>query len=170
MADSPTNARRTILAAGLLGGVLGGVCSFAANRMIVPAPAGKDESAAKSAADARPVVESFIGKLHSEAAEDLGAEMKQGRWLITEQEYASFRGQFVGDRARFAKLYGERTGEFELVREEALSPSLVRFVFLEKYQHDGVLWFFVVFRTMGDWRIVGVSWKDRLAVAVDAVK
>jgi hypothetical protein len=170
MAESSTFPRRTILAAGLLGGVLGGVCSFAANRMIVPVTPRKDESAARSASEARPVVESFIGRLHSEAAEELSAEVKQGRWLITDQEYASFRGQFVGDRARFAKLYGERSGEFEFVREEALSSSLVRFAVLEKYQHDGVLWFFVVYRTMGDWRIVGVSWKDKLAVAVDAVK
>jgi len=169
MAETATSTRRTVLAAGLLGGVLGGVISFAASRMIVPVPHGKDEAKARSAAEARPVVESFIGKLRDEAA-GLGTEIEQGRWLITPQEYASFRGQFVGDRGRFAMQYGERTGEFELVREEAVSPSLVRFVFLEKYQRDGVLWFFVVFRTMGDWRIVGVSWKDRLAVAVDAVK
>lgn len=170
MAESTSITRRTLLAAGVLGGVLGGVCSFVANRMIVPVQPGKDEIVARSAADARSVVESFIDKLRGETAEDLSEEVKQGRWLITEQEYRSFRGQFVGDRGRLAMQYGNRTGEFEFVREEVLSPSLVRFIFLERYERDGVLWFFVVYRTMGDWRLVGVSWKDKLAQAVDAVK
>ena len=166
MTDNPTRMTRSILAAGVLGGVLGGIVSFAASRIIVPLPPSKSSSAA---AEARPVVDSFIGKLRDEKAEELTTEITNGRWLISEQEYASFRGQFNVDRARFSKQYGERTGEFELVREELRAASLVRIVYLERYQRDGVLWFFVVYRTMGEWRLVGVSWKEKLAVAVDAL-
>jgi len=166
MAESPTGMTRSIWAAGLLGGLLGGVVSFAASRIIVPAPAVTPSTAA---AESRPVVESFIGKLQSEKADGLEAEATSGRWLVTEQELASFRGQFNADRTRFVQQYGPRTGEFELVREEVLGPSIVRVVYLERYQRDGILWIFVVYRTIGEWRVVGVSWKEKLAVAVDAL-
>jgi hypothetical protein len=167
MTDSPTRITRSILAAGVLGGVLGGVAAFAASRMIVPATPGKTETAV-AASEARAVVESFISKLDDDKGEALADEVKSGRWLINEQEYASFRGQFTIDRARFRKQYGER-GEVEFVREEPLSPSLARLIYLERYQHDGILWIFVVYRTMGGWRLVGVSWKEKLAVAVDVL-
>ena len=45
MNDSPTRTTRSILAAGVLGGVLGGVAAFAASRMIVPALPVKTEAA-----------------------------------------------------------------------------------------------------------------------------
>ena len=166
MAESPTRMTRSIWAAGLLGGLLGGVVSFAASRIIVPAPSVVTSNAA---AEARPVVDSFVARLQAEKAEGLESEASRGRWLVSDQEMASFRGQFNADRARFAQQYGERTGEFELVREEVLSPSIVRFIFLERYQRDGVLWIFVVYRTMGEWRVVGLSWKEKLAVAVDVL-
>jgi hypothetical protein len=158
---------RSILAAGMLGGVLGGAAGVAASRMIVPAAPEKTDSPV-AASEARAVVESFVSKLGDDSGEALVGEKASGRWLISDQEYASFQGQFKVDRARFRKQYGER-GEMEFVREQSLSPSLVRLVYLERYQHDGILWIFVVYRTMGEWRLVGVSWKEKLAVAVDAL-
>ena len=166
MAETPTGMTRSIWAAGILGGLLGGVVSLAASRIIVPAPVVTPSTAG---AEARPVVESFIGKLQTEKADGLEAEVTSGRWLVTEQELASFRGQFNADRDRFVQQYGPRSGEFEPVREEVLGPSIVRLVYLERYQRDGILWIFVVYRTMGEWRVVGVSWKEKLAVAVDAL-
>ena len=167
MADAPS-ATKPIFLAGLLGGLLGGVFAFAAIRTVTPVPPAKPEAttSSESVDDARAVTEVFMTSVRDGKIDNLAAAVKNGAWLITDQEYAEFLGQFNGDRARFAKQYGGPAGQFELVREVKLSPSLVRFIYLEKYQRDGLLWFFVVYHTMDGWRLVGVTWKEKLAVSV----
>jgi hypothetical protein len=165
MADAQPVLTRPVIIAGLLGGLLGGVAAFAVGRVVVPAPSGKSD-AANPAADVRPLAESFLRRLQGDNLDELQIALQNGFWPITQQEYATFRGQFAADRARFVREFGDRTGEFELVRETTLSPSLVKFVYLEKYQRDGILWHLVLYHSQGDWRLIGVSWKEKLAVAV----
>jgi len=171
MSDQRSGMTRPILLAGLLGGLLGGGASFIANRTISPVPAAKSETRppTPSTEEARQVAESFLGSVRDGKQDQLAADVKNGVWLISEQEFASFLGQFNADRARFAKQYGESSHQYELVREVMLSPSLVRFIYLEKYQRDGVLWFLVLYHTMDGWRLVGVTWKEKLAVAVSGL-
>jgi hypothetical protein len=170
MPEPQTSLTRPIFLAGLLGGLLGGIVAYAAVRTIAPVPPAKTETATQGEppAEARQLVETFVAKLRSGRLKDLEEEVKRGAWLVSEQEFASFLGQHAGDRARFVAQYGE-PGEFEFVRAMVRSPSLVKFVYLEKYQRDGVLWFFVLYHSADAWRLVGVSWKDRLAVAVDSL-
>lgn len=160
-----------IIIAGLLGGLLGGVASFAASRMVVPAPATKSESQKQTplSSDARQVTDAFMTAVRDGATDQLAGAVKSGIWLISDQEYQSFLGQFTPDRKRYAKEYGEPSRQFELVREVALSPSLVRLIYLEKYPRDGILWFFVVYRSQDSWRLVGVTWKEKLAASVSGL-
>jgi hypothetical protein len=162
---------RSILIAGLLGGLLGGLVSFIAIRTITPASPAKPETPAPmhSGEEARQVAESFLGHVRDGKPDQLAVDVKNGVWLISEQEYASFLGQFAADRMRFTKDYGEPTGQFELVRDVRLSPSLVRLIYLEKYQRDGVLWFLVLYHTMDGWRLIGVTWKEKLAASLSGL-
>lgn len=171
MSDQRSGTTRPILIAGLLGGLLGGLVSFIAMRTITPAPPAKPEAAPPTHADeeTRQVAESFLGHVRDGKPDQLAADVKNGVWLITEQEYASFLGQFTADRARFTKDYGEPTGQYELVRDVRLSPSLVRLIYLEKYQRDGVLWFLTLYHTMDGWRLVGVTWKEKLAASLNGL-
>jgi hypothetical protein len=172
MSEPRSGAFRPILLSGLLGGLLGGSASFIANRTIVPTtPPAKSETAEppRSLDEARQVAESFLANVRDGKQDQLAADVKNGVWLVTDQEFATFLGQFTADRARFAKQYGEPSRQYELVREVVLSPSLVRLIYLEKYQRDGVLWFLVLYHTMDGWRLVGVTWKEKLAVAVDGL-
>lgn len=167
MADSRSGPTRPILIAGVLGGLLGGGASFIASRTITPVPTVKEEppTPPQSVQEARQVAEAFLMSVRDGNRDQLAADVKNGVWLITEQEYESFLRQFTADRDRFVKQYGQPIRHFELVRESILCPSVVRLTYLEKYERDGVLWFFVVYHTMDGWRLVGVSWKDKLAVA-----
>jgi hypothetical protein len=164
MPDEQSRMTRAILLAGLLGGLLGGVASFAASRVITPAPTARSETAPAAASEARPIAEGFMERVVAGKEDELAEAARRGVWLVTDQEYATFRGQFTADRARFAREFGPPAGQFEFVRESILSESLVHVVYLEKFQRDGVLWYFVLYRTADGWKLVGVSWKDKLGV------
>jgi hypothetical protein len=171
MPDAQGRMTGPIIVAGLLGGLLGGVASFAASRMIAPAPAAKSESPAQTpvATDARQITDAFMSAVRDGATDQLAGAVKSNVWLISDQEYANFLNQFTGDRVRYAKVYGEPSRQFELVREVALSPSLVRLIYLEKYTRDGILWYFVVYHSQDGWRLVGVTWKEKLAASVSGL-
>ena len=171
MPDSPARLTGPVVVAGLLGGLLGGVASFAASRMIAPAPATKSDSTTEApiASEARQITDAFMAAVRDGATDQLAGAVKSGVWLVSDKEYASFLGQFTPDRARYAKQYGEPSRQFELVREVTLSPSLVRLIYLEKYPRDGILWFFVVYHSEDGWRLVGVTWKEKLVSSVSGL-
>jgi len=171
MPENPPRMTRPVVLAGLLGGLLGGVASFAATRMITPAQPGHLDAVkvGEGLSEARQVAETFMAKVRTGKPDDLASEVRIGLWLVSDQEFHSFLGQFTADRKRFASELGDSTGQMELVREVLLSPSIVRLIYLEKYPRDGVLWFLVVYHTMDGWRLVGVTWKEKLAAAVSGL-
>jgi hypothetical protein len=168
MPENPPRMTRSIVLAGLLGGLLGGLASFAATRMIAPSvPSHADATKnGEGFSEARQVAETFMAKVRAGKPDELASEVMKGLWLVSDQEFASFLGQFTADRKRFAGEFGDPTGQMELVREAALSPSILRLIYLEKYPRDGVLWFLVMYHTMDGWRLIGVTWKEKLAAAV----
>lgn len=153
---------RAILIAGVFGGILGGVVSFAASRLIKPIEPVKADP---PPTPAREVAEAYISKLRSGKNDEFITDVRTGMALITEQEFAAFKQEFSDSRNRFSVMFGSRTGEYELVRESIISPSLARVIFLEKYERGGVLWFFVVYQCKDGWRLAGVSWNEKLALA-----
>lgn len=153
---------RSILIAGLLGGLLGGVAAFTASRLIKPVEPAKPEPVHSVA---REVADAYIAKLRAGKNDEFVTDVQTGMTLITEQEYAAFKLEFTGSRNRFVNMFGPRTGEYEFVREVALSPSLARVIYLEKYERGGVLWFFVLYQSKDGWRLTGVSWNEKLALA-----
>jgi hypothetical protein len=157
---------RSIVIAGLLGGLLGGVVSFAMSRVIKPAEPVRPEPLASPA---RELVEAYISKLRAGKNDEFVIDVRTGMALITEQEFATFKQEFTDSRNRFVSMFGSRTGEYELVRDSVISPSLARVIFLEKYERGGVLWFFVVYLCKDGWRLAGVSWNEKLALAAVGV-
>ncbi len=153
---------KPILFAGLLGGLLGGVLSFAASRWLVPTVAAKPDAAGSSPTltEARGVAEAFIGKLQAAKLDEFLQDVKQATPTFTEQEFAAFRKQFEDTRLNYLARNGPPLHEFELIRETALSPSLVRYVYLEKYTRGGVIWNFVLYHGKDQWRLDWVSHTD----------
>jgi hypothetical protein len=162
MPDNQSRMTRPILIAGLLGGLLGGVVSFAASRLITPAPAKQELPPPVQATEAREVADAFIAKLKVGKTDEFVQDVKAGITFMSEQEFAQFKSDFTESRKVIPQVLGRATGEFELVRETALSPSLVRLIYLEKYERGGVAWSFTLYRTQDGWRVDDVSWNRKL--------
>ena len=75
---------------------------------------------------------------------------------MTPEQFELFRKNVFDDRANAAKAYGPG-GEFEFCRESALSPTLVRLTYLEKYQRGCVVWLLVVYDSPSGWQMVSCT-------------
>ncbi|MCE9566955.1 MAG: hypothetical protein K8U57_33555 [Planctomycetes bacterium] len=149
---------KPILIAGLLGGLLGGMVSFAASRWIKPV------EPAKPRPEARDVAEAFVAKLKATKFDEFALDARFASANVTEEAFAKFKDKLTADRQLYANLYGSSTGEFDLLRETVLSPSLVRYEYLEKFERGGVIWFFVLYRGKDSWKLSFVDWTDKLAL------
>lgn len=165
---------RSILLAGLLGGLLGGAASFAAGRWLKPPEPPKSESATGSGGpaspEARQVAEAFVAKLRAGKFDEFALDAKVASAAVTDQTFAAFKARLDQERLVYGKLYGRSTGEFELLRETVLSPHLVRFAYLEKFENGGVIWFFILYRGSETWRLSYVDWSDKLALAFSGIQ
>ena len=164
MQENQSRMTKPILYAGLLGGLLGGVASFAASRVITPvAPAKQDQNLPPvPAIEARGVAESLIAKLRTGQYADFVEAVKQVMIFVNEKEFEMFRQRFEESRALYHGVYGQPTGDFELIGESSLRPELVRFVYLEKFQRGAVAWFFVLHHDQEKWRLNGIVWNKDL--------
>lgn len=158
---------RTILLAGLLGGLLGGAASFAAGRFIKPAePARSNSEIATS--EAREVADAFVAKLKAAKFEEFCNDAKANATFNSdEKEMAAFQDKLIKSRSAYVAYLGPSMGEFELLRTSALSPSLFRFVYLEKFEKGGVWWSFVLYRGKDSWKLVAADHGFNLASIFD---
>ena len=158
---------RPILLAGVLGGVLGGVVAVAAVKLLwsPPVEPPKVETNAQTfpiPAEARTIAEGFLSLLKAGKYDEFPDEVKKARTSISDDEFALFRKKFTQSRYLYHGMYGAVTGEYELMREFALRPDLVRFLYLEKFERGAVAWVFVLYRTKDGWRLNGVVWNEEL--------
>lgn len=156
---------RAVVIAGLAGGLLGGLASFAASRLIKPVVAVPQ---AAETSEAREVAGIFIQKLEEGKFEEFTRDVGSAAGA-TEEKFQAFKSRFYQERVLYEKLHGPSTRQFEFVRESVASPSLVRVVYLEKYQTGGVLWFFVLYRTRDGWKIASVDWNDNISVVFTGI-
>lgn len=142
---------RPILIAGLLGGVLGGVVSFAAGRLIKPPEPVKSDPIPN---EARERARSFIAKLRAGKFEEFAQDARAGTTIRTEAAFTEFQSKLLESRVAFTNGMGPTTGEFELLQETIAGTSLVRFVYLEKFERGGVVWILVLYRDRDSaWRL-----------------
>ena len=135
MPDNQSRTTRAVLIAGLLGGLLGGVVSFAAGRVIKPAPPPPPEP---PRSEAREVADAFVAKLRAGKIDEFTQDVKQGITFMSEQEFAKFKVDLAESRSVIPGVFGPATGEFELIRETTLSPSLVRLFYLEGRSYEEI--------------------------------
>jgi hypothetical protein len=156
---------RPILLAGLLGGLLGGAAAFVAVRLIGtaadPAKAETPQTFTASA-EVRGVAEAFLGKLKAMKYDEFIGDVKQGMTFLNETEFEAFKKAFLESRLLCHNVYGQLTGEYELLREVALRPELVRLVYLEKFDRGAVAWSFILYQTRQGWRLNDVRFNINL--------
>ena len=146
---------RSVLLAGILGGLLGGVASFALSRALPAKPETAQNPPPHS--EAREVGEQLVAKLQAGQYDAFVAAPHLGAPEEVEKRASEMKASI--DRSReYARqrLNGSR-GEFELIRETPLGPSLTRLVYLERFPAGGVVWAIGLFRAADGWRILGVT-------------
>lgn len=140
----------SVLFAGLLGGLLGAVCSFVLARTLpapVPAPPTPPPS------EARRFAEEVLATLKAGKQDDFAALLRPAFAEASDEEFAVVRTQMAEARAKDAERLGGAS-EFEYCRETALSPSLTRVVFIEKYPRGVMVWSMVVYRGADRWMVL----------------
>jgi hypothetical protein len=161
--------KKSLLTVGLLGVLLGGAAAFAAGRFIKPEEAGKPQAAATDAGEARKIADAFVAKLKAGKFAEFALDARIASAGVTEDAFKQFQTRLGRDRAEFEKLYGKSTGEIELVRETALNSGLVRLAYLKKFENGGVVWFFILYKGTGNWKLSFVDWTDKMALAFENV-
>ena len=152
---------RPILLAGLLGGLLGGAGAFVVARLLPPSTVTELHSLpgkAETRSDAREVAELFVNKLRAQKYDEFALDAKMGSPILTDADLVKFKARLQEFRTVATQSFGQSSGEFELLRETALSPSLVRFVYLEKLERGGVWWLLVLYRGKDTWTLAWVDW------------
>lgn len=158
---------RNVFVAGVLGGLLGAGGAFSAGRLVPVKAAEPVVNPTTATPDPLPrqVAESLLARLKVGKGEEFTKSAKASMHLISDQEFAVFQKNFTASRETYARGYGPSLGEFELVREHAASPSLVRLVYLERFEKHGLLWIFVMYRGKDGWAIAHVNWVPELNLA-----
>jgi hypothetical protein len=148
-APSPTFSKPVVVA-GLLGGLLGAVLSFALGR-VLPAPVKPPPPAAPS--EARGYAEFGLSKLKEGKHDEFMEFLRPAYLQAPPEEFARVRAGLIKAHEENVVAYGPG-GDFEFCDETQLSPTAVRVSFLEKYQRGCVTWTFVVYKGQAGWLVV----------------
>lgn len=141
---------KPVLVAGLLGGLLGAVCSFALARAL-PTPVKPPPPAPPS--EARQFAEQVLGLLKAGKHDDFMSQLRPAFPEADDEKFKAVREGIEAGRKQAVAKYGG-VSEFEYCRESALSPTLTRVVFLEKFPQGCVVWSMMVYQSPGGWLVV----------------
>jgi len=158
---------KPILLAGLLGGLLGGLLSVAGNRFIAPA---KSDPAQHPSPEARAVTELYLAKLKAGKTEEFMKDVKVGMVTLTEADFNDMTKRLKDTLTLYTGIFGPPTGEFELIRESAPSPSLVKLIYLQKYDRGAVGWTFYLCRGKETWHLVEFYYSEKVSSLFSGVQ
>jgi hypothetical protein len=158
---------KPILIAGLLGGLLGSSASVVASRFLKPAPVPPPPVPNQDAInEAREVVNSLLTELKDGRTERFMAHIRPAYQQMTDDQFKQFKKDFVNARLEYPRYLGNPLGQFEVIRESADGPNLVRLTYMEKYEHSALIWRFILYRGSESWNLAYLKF-DR--IPVDAI-
>lgn len=157
--------------AGAAGGLCGAILALLVNRWLPPAGSSAPSplpspQVAEVLVDegAKQFVERCLSHIKNHRLEEFAQEAKQSRAVVTEDDLKKFLERLRRDRELSLQSFGPPLGEYELLRVTAPSPSVVRFLYLERFERGAVWWVFVLYRTPERWQMAWVDWGGNLAM------
>jgi hypothetical protein len=146
--------QKQLLWAGIAGGLIGALVSFALARTFPPKPAAPPPA---PPSEARQFGDHVIGKLKTGDRAEFTRLIRPAFAGMTNEQFAEFCQRSVFDnRDQFGKANGGAV-EFEFARETVLSPSLVRLAYADKYARGCLVWVLVVYNTPDGWQVLAFS-------------
>lgn len=86
--------------------------------------------------------------------------------VVPDAEVDAMLGKAEGMQPMLVGRFGQSLG-YELVRREAASPSLVRVVYLQKFELHAMVWRFTLYHGADGWTINTFAFKDDIADAFE---
>lgn len=156
------------LTAGIAGGLCGAALALLLNRWLPPAaePLPHPPTTTETTIDeaAKQFVERCLSHLKNNRLEEFAQEAKLSQAVVTDEDMKKFLARLRSDRELSLRSFGKPLGEYELLRVTAPSPSVVRFVYLERFERGAIWWVFVLYRTPQRWQMAWVDWGGNLAM------
>lgn len=151
--DPGRAAARSVWLAALLAGLIAGAVAFALGRTF-PAPVPAPKAAPSEAGE---VAEALVAKLRAGKYDEFATTPHLGAREEAEKKVADLKAAIAQSREYCAAHFQRTVGEFELVRETPLGPSLARVVYFERFDTGGVIWGLGLFRAADGWRLVSIA-------------
>lgn len=99
---------------------------------------------------------------------DLSAAFAKFRnyWPMPAGEIDTILEKTIDQRRRLALRFGKPLS-YEMVKEQKVGESLVRYVYVEKCERTAIRWTFVVYKSRDTWSFNSVAWDDNLLALFD---
>lgn len=163
--DPARPAVRSVWPAAALAGLLAGAVAFALGRTF-PAPAPAPPAAPSEALE---LADALVAKLKAGKYDEFATTPHIGAPDAAGKRVVELKAAIAQSREFCAAHFQRAVGEFELVRETQLGPSLARVVYFERFGTGGVVWGLGLFRAADGWRLVSVV-VEPLEIAFPALR
>ena len=82
-------------------------------------------------------------------------------WPIGGQEVGTMVMQTIQTRPLLEERYGERLGHL-LISQEKVADTVLRLVYLERFEYSALRWSFYFYRTSDGWIVNTMHWDDQI--------
>jgi hypothetical protein len=154
--EPPPAASRPVLLAAVLGGLAGAAFSFVLARTFPAVPV---TPPLPPPTEARQFAGRVIGALKDGKNDEFMGLLRPAFARMSDKEFAEFCQTVFLGRANAPNTYGPG-GEFEFFNETAMSPTLVRVSYLEKYARGCMVWKLVVYDAPDGWQMTAFSYES----------
>ena len=114
----------------------------------------KDISETKSLSDK--IVQHFVKEEFNK-----GLDIAKAYWPLPPVEIDNLSNQINTQWSLVRQRFGNPTGT-ELIREERIGKSFVRFYYLHKFENHAIYWSITFYKPKDEWKINGLNFKDDL--------
>ena len=90
-----------------------------------------------------------------------GLEIAKAYWPLSPVEIDNLANQINSQWSIVRQRFGHPTG-IELIKEERIGKSFVRFFYLHKFENHAIYWRFTFYKPRKEWKINGITFKDNL--------
>ena len=148
---------KSVLFAGVLGGLLGGFGGYALLRTL-PSTLKSAQVPDAPRSEARALADELVAKLKAGKNDEFLAIVRSGFNELTDDQFGQLGLQMKTMRSNFTSVYGAPS-EFEFVRETTFGRDAVRFAYTEKFPRGCVVWSFTYYASPSGWQVSGFQYR-----------
>jgi len=90
-----------------------------------------------------------------------GLDIAKAHWPLPPVEIDGLANQIKTQWSIVRQRFGKPAG-IELIKEERIGTSFVRFYYLHKFENHAIYWRFTFYKPKKIWKINGITFKDDL--------